>query len=69
MLFGSGLVAGEATLRMLIALLVYIREKAAWLASTQSPIVGELPYPEVVSTIMFAGMMVILWRVVVWKGQ
>ena len=61
-LFGSGLVAGEATIGILIALFVYGRDKISWLASVPSPFIGELPLAGWISTIMFIGMSYLLWR-------
>ncbi len=63
-LLGSGLVAGEATVGVLIALLVYSREKIAALMAIPQPIAGELPFPGWMSLIAFAVVMVILWNVV-----
>jgi putative OPT family oligopeptide transporter len=63
-LFGSGLVAGEAILGVLIALLVYGRDKIAWLGALPSPIIGELPMPGLVSVIAFGLMMLALWSFV-----
>jgi len=63
-LLGSGLVAGEATLGVLIALLVYSKEKVAWLAGLPSPIIGELPYPGLVSAAAFCVVGWLLWRTV-----
>jgi len=64
-LFGSGLVAGEATLGVLIALLVYSREKVTWLEAIPVPIIGELPYPGLISLIAFSLMMCWLWKTVI----
>lgn len=61
-LFGSGLVAGDATIGILIALFVYGRDKLPWLAKVPSPFVGELPMAGWISTVMFVGMSYLLWR-------
>ena len=66
-LFGSGLVAGDATIGVLIALFVYGREKIEWLAAVKSPLFGELPYSGAVSVLMFSIMTYLLWRVVTSK--
>lgn len=63
-LLGSGLVAGEATLGVLIALLVYSRDKVSWLSGIPRPIIGELPLPGWVSLIAFSIVMWILWKTV-----
>jgi len=63
-LFGSGLVAGEATVGILIALMVYGKDKFSFMQGIQTPFIGELPYPGLVSALAFAGMMWMLWRVV-----
>ncbi|MFH0765732.1 MAG: oligopeptide transporter, OPT family [Calditrichota bacterium] len=63
-LFGSGLVAGEATLGILIALLVYSREKVAWLGTLPEPLIGALPYPGLMSVIAFALVIMALWGMV-----
>lgn len=67
-LFGSGLVAGDATVGVLIALFVYMRDKVEWMSGITIPIIGELPYPQLVSTIVFCAMTFMLWRVVNRKG-
>lgn len=66
-LFGSGLVAGDATIGVLIALFVYGREKIEWLAAIKSPLFNELPFSGFVSVIMFSIMTWILWRVITSK--
>ena len=63
-LLGSGLVAGDASMGVLIALLVYSREKLSWLMGLKTPIIGELPMPGLVSTIVFCIMCGVLWMVV-----
>jgi len=63
-LFGSGLVAGEASIGVLIALLVYSKDKISWLASIPTPIIGNLPHPDLVSTLVFALLTLYMWRVV-----
>jgi putative OPT family oligopeptide transporter len=66
-LFGSGLVAGDATIGVLIALFVYGREKVEWLAAIKSPLFNELPFSGAVSVLMFSIMTFLLWRVVTSK--
>jgi len=63
-LFGSGLVAGDATMGVLIALFVYTRDKVDWMSSIPIPIIGELPYPQLISTVVFCTMMFLLWKIV-----
>ncbi len=63
-LFGSGLVAGDATLGVLIALFVYGQEKVSWLQGIATPFIGELPFSGIISCVMFAIMMIILWSII-----
>ena len=63
-LFGSGLVAGEATLGVLIALFVYGQERTDWLAKITTPFVENPLFPEWLSLIMFFAMTGLLWKVV-----
>ncbi len=63
-LFGSGLVAGDATLGVLIALFVYGQEKAEWLGNISTPFVKNPPVPAVLSLIAFGIMTLLLWKVV-----
>lgn len=53
-LFGSGLVAGEATVGVLIALLVYAQDTLPALQSLKTPFIGELPMPGLAAMIAFA---------------
>ncbi len=63
-LFGSGLVAGDATMGVLIALFVVMQDKVSWMSDIPIPLIGELPYPQIVSTAMFLLISVIMWRVI-----
>lgn len=61
-LFGSGLVAGEATVGVLIALFVYVRDQVPALAALPSPLMGELPMPGLVSAAALGGVAIMLWK-------
>ena len=63
-LFGSGLVAGEATLGVLIALFVYGQEKIEWLKGISTPFVKNVPFSGWISLIAFCLMTWVLWRAV-----
>ncbi|MFN3821415.1 MAG: OPT/YSL family transporter, partial [bacterium] len=53
-LFGSGLVAGEATVGVLVALLVYGQEKITALGNLKTPFIGELPFSGLVALMSFS---------------
>jgi len=63
-LFGSGLVAGEATFGVLIALFVYSQEKVDWLKGISTPFVKNVPFSGWISLAVFCLMTWVLWRVV-----
>lgn len=64
-LMGSGLVAGEATFGVLIALFVYGQEKIDWLGGITTPLVTNPPVPWLLSLVAFSIMTYILWRTVI----
>jgi putative OPT family oligopeptide transporter len=71
-LFGSGLVAGEATLGVLIALFVYGQEKIETLNNIKTPFVNYTDgsiLPSALSLIAFAIMTTLLWKVVTKKDN
>ncbi|MBM3325494.1 MAG: oligopeptide transporter, OPT family, partial [Calditrichaeota bacterium] len=63
-LFGSGLVAGEATVGVLIALLVYGLDKFPFLSGIKVPFTSGLPLPDLMSVIAFGLVMAALWGVI-----
>ncbi len=63
-LFGSGLVAGEATVGVLIALLVYGLDKFPFLYGLKVSFTSGLPMPDLMSLIAFGLMMFALWSAV-----
>ena len=63
-LFGSGMVAGDASLGVLIALFVYGQEKVSWLKGISTPFVKNPPVPEILSLVAFGIITLLLWRVV-----
>ena len=63
-LFGSGLVAGESTLGVLIAAFVYYKDKIPFLAGVPSPMTSGLPWGGLMSVIAFGIMTWILWLTV-----
>ncbi len=68
-LFGSGLVAGEATIGILIALLVYSKEKVAWLSNLPAPIIGELPMSGLISVITFGLVSLMMWLTIAKRAK
>lgn len=63
-LFGSGLVAGESTLGVLIAAFVYTKDKVSFLADIPAPMTAGLPMGGLMSIIAFGLMTWVLWRFV-----
>lgn len=66
-LFGSGLVAGDATIGVLIALWVYGKEKITWLSDIDTPIFTNIPFPDLISCATFAFLIFWFWKTVAKK--
>lgn len=66
-LFGSGLIAGEATIGVLIALFVYMKTKISVLDKIPAPIIGHAWTTEagsmLISLIMFGILTAIFWKI------
>ena len=65
-LFGSGLIAGEATIGVLVALYVYLQNKVSFLARIPTPIIGYKWAGETGASLLSLGMFAIL-TIVYWK--
>ncbi|MBM3329309.1 MAG: oligopeptide transporter, OPT family [Calditrichaeota bacterium] len=61
-LFGSGLVAGEATLGILVAVMVYGKDKFPFMAGLKTPFLPELPLPGLMSILALGAVGWLLWR-------
>lgn len=68
-LFGSGLVAGESTLGVMIAAYVYLKDKVPFLGGIPSPMTDGFPMAGLVSALAFGVMAWVLWRAVGKKGE